>query len=81
MLLRETRATQGKHGGGDEAQRQGKLWTSTFMVVSVGKDKEGDTGLGLAKLNNFSRLWPQAFSGFLVSSPGVTRMAQSMRVP
>lgn len=56
-FLGKTRVIQGKHGGGYEAQRQEKLWASTFMVLSVGKDEEGYTGVGLANLNHFSRPW------------------------
>ena len=46
-----------------------------FSVISLeGMDTAGYTDLGLASLNNFSRLWDiVAIPSCLVPGPGVTR--------
>lgn len=36
-------------------RNKGKMWARVFIVFSIGRDKP--SGLGLASLNNFGRLW------------------------
>ena len=65
----------GKHQCGSGGRRRGEIMARTFTVVSVGRTRQGrESGLGLASLNNFSRLWGiGADPSCLVPGPGMIR--------